>query len=329
MRESASKVSKLAGGHRLALCIQRHHLHLDAGVVELADAAQPVDLDPLLLGLVSLEGVGRHMIPVAAVDDHRLLHSEAAGGAGRIHGGVAATIDGYPAPQFGKRQPLLFGQARLLEKAHRIEDLARLPGRNIDPLGQMGTDGHKDGVKAPLVALTQYILHLVVEGQRHPGGQDAGNFPIQHVAGQSIGGNAKAQHAAGERARLADLHLMTEPVEVPGARKPGGARAYDQYLLAAGGRGGCRLPAPGQRLVTKKAFDGVNGDGFIHPGAVAGALAGVITDPAVDGRQRIFFDQGLPGRFKAPGLGQGEPGLNVFTGRAGVIAGWQGRPPNG
>ena len=103
----------------------------------------------LLLGLVGFEGVGRHMIPVAAVDDHRLLDPEAAGGAGRVHGGVAAAVDGYSSSQLGWRQALLLGQAGLLEEAHRIEDLARLAGRNIDPLGQMGTDGHKDGVKAP------------------------------------------------------------------------------------------------------------------------------------------------------------------------------------
>ncbi|MNU69552.1 hypothetical protein D3C71_589390 [compost metagenome] len=174
---------KLAGGHRLALGIQRHHLHFDAGVVELANAAQPVDLDPLLLGLVGFKGVGGHVVPVATVDDHRLLDPEAAGCTGRIHSGVAAAVDRHSPPQFGGRQALLFGQTGLFEETHRIEDLARFPGRNIDPLGQMGADSHKNGVKAPLVALAQHILHLVVEGQRHPGRHDAGHLPIQHIAG--------------------------------------------------------------------------------------------------------------------------------------------------
>ncbi|MNK95148.1 hypothetical protein D3C87_1153730 [compost metagenome] len=157
------------------------------------------------------------MIPVAAVDDHRLLYPEAAGGASRIHGGIATTINRHPPPQSGGRQALLFGQTGLLEETHRIEDLVRLPSRNIDPLGQVGTDRHEDGVKAPLIALAQHILHLVIEGQRHPGSQDAGHLPVQHVAGQTVSGNTKAQHAACQRPRLADLHPMAKPVEVPGA----------------------------------------------------------------------------------------------------------------
>ncbi|MNJ54148.1 hypothetical protein D3C77_495780 [compost metagenome] len=269
------------------------------------------------------------MIPVAAVDDHRLFHTEATGGTGRVHGGVAAAVDGYSPSQSGGRQALLFGEARLFEEAHRIEDLARFPGRNIDPLGQMGTDGHKDGVKAPLVALAQHILHLVVEGQRHPGRQDAGHLPVQHVAGQAVSGDAEAQHAARQWPRLADLHLMAEPVEVPGTGEAGGTGTDHQHLLATGRCRRRRQPAPGQRLVTEEALDGVNGDGVIHLGPVAGAFAGVITDPAMDRRQGIFFDESLPGRLEATRFGQGKPGLDVLAGRAGMVAGWQGRPPDG
>ena len=269
------------------------------------------------------------MVAIAAVDDHRLFNAQTAGGAGRIHGGIAAAVDGYPPSQFGRRQAFLFGQTGLFEKTHRIEDLARFPGRNVDPLGQMGADGHKDGVKAPLVALAQHILHLVVEGQGHPGRHDAGYLPIQHVAGQTISGNTEAQHAARQWPRFADLHLMAKPVEVPGAGEAGGTGTDHQHLLAAGGRGWRRLPTFGQRFVAEEAFDGVNGDGVIHLTAVAGRFAGVIADPAMNGGQGVLFDQGLPGRLKTAGLRQREPGLDVFSGRAGVIAGWQGRPPDG
>ena len=60
-------------------------------------------------------------------------------------------------PSFGGGS--LFSSARLACSAHRIEDLARVPGRNIDLLGQMGADGHKDGVKAPS-SRSRIILHL-------------------------------------------------------------------------------------------------------------------------------------------------------------------------
>jgi hypothetical protein len=113
----------------------------------------------------------------------------------------------------------------------------------------------------------------VVEGQRHPGGDDAGHLPIQHIAGQAVSGNTEAQHAAGERARLADLHLMAEPVEVPGAGEAGGPAPITSTFLPLAGRRR-RLPATGQRLVAEEALDGVNGDGIIHLGTVAGRFAG-------------------------------------------------------
>ncbi|MNM38084.1 hypothetical protein D3C81_488320 [compost metagenome] len=269
------------------------------------------------------------MVPVATVDDHRLLDPEAAGCTGRIHSGVAAAVDRHSPPQFGGRQALLFGQTGLFEETHRIEDLARLAGRNIDPLGQMGTDGHKDSIKVPFITLAQHILHLVVEGQRHPGRHDAGHLPIQHVAGQAVSGNTKAQHAARQWPRFADLHLMAEPVEVPGAGEAGGASANHQHLLATGRGRRCRQPAMDQCLVAEETFDGVDGDGFIHLTAVAGALAGVITDPAMDRRQRVIFDEGLPGRLEAARFGQGKPGLDVLASRTGMVARWQGRLPDG
>ena len=169
----------------------------------------------------------------------------------------------------------------------------------------------------------------MVEGQGHPGRHDAGHLPIQHIARQAVGGNTEAQHAARQWARFADLHLMAKPVEVPGAGEARGTGTDHQHLLAAGGGGGCRLPATGQRLIAEEAFDGVNGDGIIHLGTVAGRFAGVITDPPVDCRQGIFFDQSLPGRLKAARFGQGKPGLDVLASRAGMVARWQGRPPNG
>jgi hypothetical protein len=176
-------------------------------------------------------------------------------------------------PSLGGGKPFL-GQARLLEEAHRIEDLARLAGRNIDPLGQMGADGHEDGVKAPSSRALSTSSTLWLRVSVTPAATMRATSLIQHLAGQAVSGNAEAQHAAGERARLADLHLMAEPVEVPGAGEAGGAGTDHQHLLAAGGRGRRRLPATGQRLVAEEALDGVNGDGIIHLGTVAGRFAG-------------------------------------------------------
>ncbi len=228
--------------------------------------------------------MGRHVVAIPPVDDHRLLGAEPTRGAGRIHGGVAAAINGDAPPQLWGPQPLLLGQTRLLEKAHRIEDAPGLAGRDIDPLGQVGADGHEDGIKAPLTPLGQHILHLVVEGELHPGRQHARYLAIEHGARQAIGGNAKTQHAAGTRARLADLDAVAEPVEVPGAREARGAGPDDEHPLARGRWGRRRQPAEAQRLVAKEALDGVDRDRFVDLGTVAGMLAGVVTDPAMHGR---------------------------------------------
>ena len=42
--------------------------------------------------------VGRHLGPGAPVDDERVVRAQAAGGAGRVHRGVAAAVDGDAAP---------------------------------------------------------------------------------------------------------------------------------------------------------------------------------------------------------------------------------------
>ncbi|MNF04466.1 hypothetical protein D3C80_2039870 [compost metagenome] len=80
----------------------------------------------------------------------------------------------------------------------------------------MSTYGHEDGVEAPLITRLEHVFHLVVEPEPDSGCQDAGHLVIEHIPGQAISGNAKAQHATGQRARLADLHLMAEAIEVPG-----------------------------------------------------------------------------------------------------------------
>ena len=60
------------------------------------------------------------------------------------------------------------------------------------------------------------------------------------VARQAIGGDAEMQHAAGQRPRLVDLHLVAEPGQVIGGRQPARAGADDQDALAGGWRHGHR-----------------------------------------------------------------------------------------
>ena len=65
---------------------------------------------------------------------------------------------------------------------------------------------------------------------------DAGDLRQQIGARQAIGRDAEMQHAAGQRAGLADLDLMAESGQVIGGRQPARAGADHQDPPAGGGR---------------------------------------------------------------------------------------------
>ena len=79
-------------------------------------------------------------------------------------------------------------------------------------------------------------------------------------------------------------------------------------------------PAFAQGEVAQEPLDGVNAYGSVERGAVAARLARVIANAAVDGRQRVIGYQPFPGGFEVAGLGESEPALNIFAGRARHVA---------
>ena len=52
-------------------------------------------------------------------------------------------------------------------------------------------------------------------------------------------------------------------------------------------------------------------------------FTGVITNAAVNGRQRIVFNQFAPCGFVLTVLGQRQPRLDILACRAGIVTGWQ------
>ena len=116
------------------------------------------------------------------------FHPKAAGGAAASMAVWAATVDGHPPPGLaGGGKPWFFGWRLACSRNSPHRGSCPPPGRNIDPLGQMGADGHETASK-PLVARLEHVFHLVV-GQRHPGLPTMRATPVQHVAGQAVGGN--------------------------------------------------------------------------------------------------------------------------------------------
>jgi len=67
----------------------------------------------------------------------------------------------------------------------------------------------------------------------------------------------------------------------------------------------------------------MNADSMINITPVAGIFAWVIAYTSVDGGHRIFFNKFLPGFMVFSSLGKRQPGLDIFTGRTSMIAGWK------
>ncbi len=304
-----------AGGTRPAVVAQLHHLHLDGGAVDLLDRAQPVELDPFLQRLVRLELVSRHVGAVTTIDDHRLVHAHALGHAGGVHRRVAATVDGDAATELH-----LLALLHALEEAHRVHHAAGIARRDVDLLGDVGADRDEHRVEIACGLLRQHVVDPVIETDLHPHLLHPPDLLLQLPTRHAIGRNAEMDHAARHRTGLADLDRVAQPGQVVGRRQAAGTAADHQHPLAAGPRRVLRLPALLHRHIAEETLDGVDAHLLVGEGAVAGVLAGVVADPAVDRRKRVVLDQGLPGGLIVAGLGQRQPALDVLASRAGVVA---------
>ena len=130
-------------------------------------------------------------------------------------------------------------------------------------------------------------------------------------------------HPARDRTRFPNLDGVTQSGQVVGSRQPARTGADDEDLFP--GRIGIDLEVPVvlEGHVTEKALDCVDADGAVRDDPVAGGLARVIADTTMDRRHRIIADELSPGAFEIAGLGQCEPGLDIFAGRAGIVTRWQ------
>ena len=127
----------------------------------------------------------------------------------------------------------------------------------------------------------------------HAQRRDPVDLAVEHVARQPVGGDAVAHHPARLGARVADLDLVAEPGQVVGGRQPARPGADDEHPPAAARRRRVERPAALEREVAEEPLDRVDRDRAVELGAVAGGLARVVADPAVDRRERVV---GRPAR---------------------------------
>ncbi len=116
---------------------------------------------------------------------------------------------------------------------------------------------------------------------------------------------------------------MPKPGQVIGRRESTGAGADNEHSFAGGLRCGLEAPLFLACGVAEKALDRVDGHRCIEICSVADGFAWVIAHPAVDGGERIVSGQLTPGPLVLADAGVGEPGLDVFAGRATGVAGRQ------
>ena len=274
---------------------------------------QPLDLDALLERLIGLEGMGRHMGPVAVVNDQRLFGTEALRRARGIHRGVAAAVHHDPPAEM---RPV--ARADLMQQAYGVEYAGCVARRDIDVLGDMGPDRREDGLEPPGFLFGEQILDLVVQYELYPHRLDLPHLLHQLLAWQPVCWNTEVHHPAGQRPCVVDLDRVAHPGEVVGCRQAARAGTHDKDAPAA-----CRgidrqRPALARRQVAEEALDRVDGDCAVDLLATAAGFTRVITDPPVHRRQRVVPDQRQPRLAVATGLRMGEPRLDVLSGRAGM-----------
>ena len=177
---------------RMTVGVERRRLDGEFGPDDLLDGREPLDLDALLDRFVGLEGVRRHVGPVAPVDDQGLVGAQTPRRPRRIHRRIAAAINDHPAAQ--KRG---LARADVMQQRNRVEDPHGVARRNLDMLAHIRADREEGGVEPPCRDFGQDVFNLVIEDDLHSGGLDPANFALEIFSGQAVGGNAELHHAAG------------------------------------------------------------------------------------------------------------------------------------
>ena len=315
MTVSAARVSNRPVGCGIARLVELHHLDLQLRAVEGGDRAEPVDAHAFPLGVLGLLGMSRHLVARPPVDDHRVVGAEAARDPGCVHGRVTAPVDSHSTADHGM---LTGGDAA--QERHCVDDPPRVPGGDVDTLRQVRPDRDEDGVEPALLPFRDEVLDPVPAAHPHAERLDPVELPGEDVTWQPVCRDAVPHHPAGFGTRIANLHLVPEPGKVIGSREPTRAGPDHEHPPAAASRRSIEEPALLQREVAQEPLDRVDRNGAVELGAVADALARVVTDPTVDRRQRIVRDELTPCLLMPARLRVRQPGLDVLAGGAAGVA---------
>ena len=209
-----------------------------------------------------------------------------------------------------------------MQNADRVQNFARGVGRDADPPGEVGADGDEYCIE-PLHKRGVDVIDPGVELQGRAQVDYASNLGVQDVPRQTVFGNAETHHAARHGPGLADRDGVPLSPQMIGGGQPAGSGADDEYLFARGVDREVRRPPALERLIAQETLYRIDAYRRIQLAAVAHVFTRVIANPAHDRGQRVVFHQFPPRSLVVAFLGVIQPVLNIFPGRAGIVARWQ------
>src|SRR5450631_16123 len=184
----------------------------------------------------------------------------------------------------------------------------------------MGADGEECRVKPASLHRFENFVDLGIELELDAEIEDPLYFRIEHVARQSVLGDAEAHHPASRRPGIVYRNAMPHASQMIGRRKTGRSRADHQHAFAAFDVWRRKAPIELDRLVAEEPLDRIDADRFVDLRPIAGALAGVIADPPHHRGHRVVLCELAPCAFVVARFRVVEPRLDVFAGWTGMIA---------
>ncbi len=256
---------------------QAHGLENQSAVFETINRRKPAHRYSFAKRLLKLFTVGGHALAVSPIDNDGVGRPEAPGGTRGVERRVAAAVDGNP-PTEQRR----ITRGHLMEERHRVDDLGRVPGGNVDSPANLGTDRQKDRVELTRATFGFDVVHHVSYHDLNSDTHNARYFGVERGARESVGGDAIAHHAAELFGRIDETDLVAETAKMVRRAESRGTGAHDENPFAGiqGGRRQC--PAVLDREVTEEPFDRVDADRVIYLHPVARGLTRMKTDSAHD-----------------------------------------------
>ena len=186
-----------------------------------------------------------------------------------------------------------------------------------------GTGGQHDGLVAAALQFGQAdvraLAHTGIAAETHADLFKTADLGGHHVIGQTVGGDAVTQHAAGERTGFEDRDRIAHEGQEPGAGKTGRTGTHHGHLADVTAHGLFQRHLRGP--VAEHMLHGIDIDSAVHTGTGACGFTGMEADTAGDGRERLDSQIIARGFVQVALLDQIMVAANIHTRRTGRHAG--------